>query len=71
MVFIPVLVFLKILLMMKLKRKSLFELLIGLIMINGDYGIWQYSSKGKINGIQGNVDLDYGFVDYEKIIVEK
>ena len=37
---------------------------------NGDYGIWQYSSKGKIDGIEGDVDLDYGYVDYEKIIVE-
>ena len=31
---------------------------------------WQYSSKGKIDGIEGDVDLDYGYVDYEKIIVE-
>lgn len=25
--------------------------------------IWQYSSKGKINGINGDVDLDYCYVD--------
>lgn len=23
--------------------------------------MWQYSSKGKVNGISGNVDLDYGY----------
>ena len=31
------------------------------------FSIWQYSSKGKINGIKGNVDLDYSFVDFVKI----
>ena len=34
----------------------------------GDYGIWQYSSKGSVDGISGNVDLDYGYVDYPTII---
>lgn len=29
--------------------------------------IWQYSSTGKVNGIQGNVDLNYGFFDYYAI----
>ena len=33
-----------------------------------DYGMWQYSSKGKISGIVGNVDLNYAFKDYENII---
>lgn len=33
-----------------------------------DYGIWQYSSKGKINGIVGNVDLDYAYKDYPAIM---
>lgn len=28
------------------------------------YQIWQYSSKGEINGIKGKVDLDYSFVDF-------
>lgn len=32
------------------------------------YGIWQYSSKGSIDGIVGNVDLDYSYNDFEKII---
>ncbi|MQN00507.1 MAG: LysM peptidoglycan-binding domain-containing protein [bacterium LCO1.1] len=34
----------------------------------GNYGIWQYSSKGKVDGISGNVDLDYGYIDYPSII---
>lgn len=31
---------------------------------NGEYGMWQYSSKGKVDGIQGNVDMNYCYVDY-------
>lgn len=27
--------------------------------------IWQYSSKGKVNGVSGNVDLNYSYKDYE------
>ena len=34
----------------------------------GDWGIWQYSSKGSISGISGNVDLDKAVIDYEPII---
>lgn len=30
------------------------------------YGIWQYSHTGKIDGINTNVDLNYGYVDYPK-----
>ena len=30
--------------------------------------IWQYSFKGRINGIKGEVDLDYCFVDYPSLI---
>lgn len=37
---------------------------------NGDYGIWQYSSKGSVDGISGNVDLDYAYVDYPAIITK-
>ena len=33
-----------------------------------DYGIWQYSHSGSINGIFGNVDLDYSYKNYPKII---
>ena len=34
----------------------------------GQYGLWQYSSKGLDSGIKGNVDLDYGYVDYPSTI---
>lgn len=33
-----------------------------------DCGIWQYSCKGKINGITGDVDLDEAYKDYPTII---
>lgn len=32
------------------------------------YGVWQYSSKGKIKGITGNVDLDISYINYEKLM---
>lgn len=35
---------------------------------SGDYGIWQYSSSGKVAGISGNVDLDHAYIDYPSII---
>lgn len=28
------------------------------------YGIWQYSDKGQIAGIRGNVDVNYSYKDY-------
>ena len=31
---------------------------------NGRYDMWQYSSKGKISGIKGNVDLNYSYLGY-------
>ena len=36
-----------------------------------DHGLWQYSSKGRIPGIIGSVDLDISTVDYSKTIREK
>ena len=36
-----------------------------------EYGIWQYSSKGTVNGISGSVDMDTSTVDYSKVIKEK
>lgn len=30
--------------------------------------VWQYSSTGKVKGISGNVDLDYSYKDYSKLI---
>ena len=32
------------------------------------YGMWQYSSKGRVPGISGNVDLDIAYKDYPAII---
>lgn len=31
------------------------------------FSIWQYSSKGKVNGIKTNVDMNYSFVDFSKL----
>lgn len=33
-----------------------------------EYGMWQYSSTGTINGILGNVDLNYSYKDYPTIM---
>lgn len=35
------------------------------------FGMWQYSSKGRVPGIIGSVDLDISSVDYAKTITEK
>lgn len=35
----------------------------------GRCGIWQYSSKGRVHGISGDVDLDRCYQDFPKIIV--
>jgi GH25 family lysozyme M1 (1,4-beta-N-acetylmuramidase) len=37
----------------------------------GAYGIWQYSEKGKVAGINGNVDLDICYKDFPTIIKGK
>ena len=34
-------------------------------------GIWQYSEKGRINGINGNVDLNISYKNYYEIIRSK
>ena len=34
----------------------------------GDYGMWQHTSNYRINGIQGNVDHNYCYVNYPEII---
>ena len=36
----------------------------------GPYGVWQNSSTYRVNGINGNVDHDYAYVDYPKLIKE-
>jgi GH25 family lysozyme M1 (1,4-beta-N-acetylmuramidase) len=35
----------------------------------GQHGMWQYSDKGRVNGINGDVDMDEMYVDYSSIIV--
>lgn len=34
----------------------------------GNYGLWQYSWKGSVPGIVGDVDLDYAYQDYPAMI---
>lgn len=36
-----------------------------------DYGMWQFTSNGKIDGYNGRMDLDYAYIDYPEIIKEK
>ncbi len=35
-----------------------------------NYGMWQYTSTGQIDGINGNLDFNYAYLDYPKIIKE-
>ena len=35
------------------------------------FGMWQYTSKGKIPGVSGNVDLSHAYKDYAGIISKK
>lgn len=37
----------------------------------GAFGIWQHSEKGKVAGINGNVNLDIGYKDFPTIIRAK
>ncbi len=36
----------------------------------GSYGLWQYK-VGYTTGVSGQVDLDYGYIDFEPIMKEK
>lgn len=36
-----------------------------------NYHLWQYSSKGRLDGISGNVDLDFAYLNLPKIIKQK
>ena len=38
---------------------------------SGTYGMWQYSWKGSVPGINGDVDMDYAYVDYPAKIKER
>ncbi|MDU1411222.1 MAG: glycoside hydrolase family 25 protein [Clostridium sp.] len=35
---------------------------------SGDYGMWQYASDGRVNGINGNVDVNYCYIDYPSMM---
>lgn len=35
---------------------------------SGEYGIWQYSSSGKVDGIVGNADMNYAYIDYPSLL---
>lgn len=35
------------------------------------YGMWQFTSSGKVNGIDGSTDLNYAYVDYPSLIKGK
>lgn len=37
---------------------------------SGEYGVWQYGI-GKANGVTGDCDMDYGYVDYPALIRAK
>ena len=34
------------------------------VTYKGRYDLWQYSSKGSVGGISGNVDMDYSYLSY-------
>lgn len=53
-----------------LKRYAMWVAHTGVTQTNYKYqhGIWQYSHTGKTDGINTNVDLNYGYIDYPKLI---
>lgn len=36
---------------------------------NGSYGMWQYTDKGSVSGINEDVDLNYAYKNYPEIII--
>ena len=36
-----------------------------------NWDVWQYTSKGKLSGVSGNVDLDYSRVNFPRVIKNK
>ncbi len=30
----------------------------------GQYGLWQYSSRGRVRGVNGRCDMNYSYIDY-------
>lgn len=37
----------------------------------GSYGMWQYTSKGSVSGVNGNCDCNYAYKDFTAIIKKK
>lgn len=35
---------------------------------SGTYGMWQYSSSGRVNGVSGDCDLNYAYKDFPALI---
>ncbi len=40
-------------------------------LYTGDYGMWQYTADGKIDGIEENVDLNLCYINYPLLISDK
>ncbi len=38
--------------------------------ISAPYDIWQYSSQGRVNGVRGNVDMNYMYNDIRKVALK-
>jgi lysozyme len=38
------------------------------VTYKGRYGMWQYTDKGRLNGYDGDLDLNISYRDYKKII---
>ena len=36
----------------------------------GEFGIWQYTSKGDVDGVNGNCDLNWCYKDYSEVIAD-
>ena len=36
----------------------------------GSYGMWQYSSTGTVDGMEGNVDLNWAYKDYPALVAK-
>lgn len=55
----------------KLKDYALWLASWGVQKPNYTTGLWQYADNGKVDGIQGNVDMNYAYTDYVKTIQEQ
>lgn len=40
------------------------------VNFSDSYGLWQYSSTGNIDGIDGYIDFNYSYKDYKKIMID-